>query len=150
MLRRFAAFVVAVAVIVVLGSAAHSLFIQHAWSWAAGEADRTGPVGIPFTDRVSWAAHDLGGMIVPYAGLTAAALIIAFLVAGLIARFSGLRVAVFGLAGAAALYTLFTVLRVELGTVGIFGARGTAGLAAQMAAGLLAGVLFARLTAARR
>jgi aldose sugar dehydrogenase len=146
MLRRIAAFVVAVAVMVVFGSAAHSLMVQHAWSGAAGEAGGTGPAPIPFADRISWAAHDLGGMIVPYAGLTSIALLIAFLIAGLIARYSGQRAFVFGLAGAAALFTLFTVLRMVLGTVGIFGARGTAGLAAQMAVGLVAGVLFARLS----
>jgi hypothetical protein len=33
--------------------------------------------------------------------------------------------------------------------VGIFGARGPAGLAAQMAVGAVAGVLFARLTSPR-
>jgi hypothetical protein len=146
MLRRIAAFVVAVAVMVVLGSAASSMFVQFAWSQAAGHADGTAPAAIPFTDRVSWAAHDLVGMIGPYAGLTAVALLVAFLIAGLIARYSGRRSAIFGLAGAAALFTLFTVLRIELGTVGIFGARGTAALATQMAVGLLAGVLFARLT----
>jgi hypothetical protein len=149
MLRRIAAFVVAVAVMVVLGSAASSFFVQFAWSRAAGHADGAPPVAIPFTDRISWAAHDLVGMIVPYAGLTAAGLLIAFLIAGLIARYSGRRIAVFGVAGAAALFTLFTVLRMELGTVGIFGARGTTALAAQMAVGLLAGVLFARLTTRR-
>jgi hypothetical protein len=37
-------------------------------------------------------------------------------------------------------------MRNLLGTVGIFGARGPAGLAAQMAVGAVAGVLFARLT----
>ena len=57
---------------------------------------------------------------------------------------------VFGAAGALALFTLFTVLRAVVGTVGIFGARGTMGLAAQMAVGLLAGVLFAKLTAPRK
>jgi hypothetical protein len=147
MLRRIIAFVVAVAVMVVVGSAAHSFFVQVAWSHAAGEADGKGPAAIPFADRISWAAHDLVGMIGSYAGVTSIALLIAFLVAGLIARYSGRRVAVFGLAGAVALFTLFTVLRMRLGTVGIFGARGTAGLAAQMAVGLLAGVIFARLTA---
>jgi hypothetical protein len=42
------------------------------------------------------------------------------------------------------------VLRISLGTVGIFGARGPTGLAAQMTAGLIAGVLFARLTPPRK
>ncbi len=146
MLRRVVAFVVAVGVMVVLGSAAHSYFVQRAWSNAAGQADGTGPVSIPFAERFSWAVHDLGGMIQPYAALTAIALLIAFLAAGVLARFTGRRVIVFGLAGALALFTLFTVLRTVLGSVGIFGARGAMGLAAQMAAGLLAGVLFARLT----
>jgi hypothetical protein len=146
LLRRIVAFVAALGVMVVLGSAAHSFFVQRAWSNVAGQADGTGPASIPFTDRISWAAHDLGGMIQPYAALSAIALLIAFLVAGVLARFTGRRVIVFGLAGAVALFTLFTVMRMALGTVGIFGARGAIGLAAQMAVGLIAGVVFARLT----
>jgi hypothetical protein len=147
MLRRIVAFVVAAALMVVLGSAAHSYFVQVAWSGAAGHADGTGPAAIPFADRVSWAAHDLGGMFSSYAGVTSLALLIAFLTAGVIARFSGHRLIVFSLAGAIALLTLFTVLKAALGTVGVFGARGAIGLAAQMVAGLLAGMLFAQLTA---
>lgn len=146
MLRRIAAFVVAVVVMVVLGSAAHSFFVQEAWSIAAGHAGGMGPAAIPLADRIAWAAHDLTGMIGPYAASTSIALLIAFLTAGAVARFSGHRVVVFGLAGAVALFTLFTVLRMTLGTVGIFGARGAIGLAAQMAVGLVAGILFAKLT----
>jgi hypothetical protein len=146
-LRRIVAFVVAVAVMVVLGSAAHSFLVQHAWSVAAGHAGGLAPAAIPIADRMSWAAHDVAGMIVPYAGLSSIALLIAFLIAGAVARFSGHRVVVFGLGGAVALFTLFRVLRIILGTVGIFGARGAIGLAAQMAAGLVAGLLFAKLTA---
>jgi hypothetical protein len=146
LLRRIVAFVAAVGVMVVLGSAAHSFLVQRAWSNAAGQADGTGPASIPFADRISWAAHDLGGMIQPYAALTAIALLIAFLAAGVLARFTGRRVIVFGLAGAVALFTLFTVMRMALGTVGIFGARGAIGLAAQMAVGVIASVVFARLT----
>jgi hypothetical protein len=149
LLRRIVAFVVAVGVMVVLGSAAHSFFVQRAWSNAAGQADGTGPASIPFADRITWAVHDLGGMIQPYAALTAIALLIAFLVAGVLARFTGRRVIVFGLAGAVALFTLFTVLRMVLGSVGIFGARGAIGLAAQMSVGLIASVVFARLTERR-
>jgi hypothetical protein len=146
MLRRMIAFVVAAAVMVVLGSATHSYFVQEAWSMAAGQAAATAPVAIPFGDRVSWAAHDLRGMIVRYGGLTSISLFIALLVAGAVARFSGHRVIVFGAAGAAAIFVLFTVLRMVLGTVGIFGARGAIGLAGQMAVGLAAGALFALLT----
>ena len=149
MLRRIVAFVLAAAVMVVLGSAAHSFLVQEAWSVAAGQAAGAGPASIPLADRVSWAGHDLAGMIMPYAALTSIALFIAFLIADLVARFSGVRVFVFGLAGAVALFTLFTVLRMTLGSVGVFGARGSVGLAAQMAVGLAAGVLFARLTPAQ-
>lgn len=146
MLRRVAAFVVAAVAMLLLGSTAHSYFVQRAWSGAAGHASGTAPAAIPFADRISWAAHDLVGMFVPYCTVTAIALLIAFLVAGVLARFTGFRAIVFGVAGASAIFALFTILRSVLGTVGIFGARGSMGLAAQMAVGAVAGVLFARLT----
>jgi hypothetical protein len=148
MLRRVGAFVVAAAAMLLLGSAAHSYFVQRAWSEAAGLAYGTAPVAIPFLDRISWAAHDLFGMFVPYCGVTSIALFVAFLIAGGLARFTGFREIVFGVAGGLALFVLFTVVRSALGTVGIFGARGPAGLTAQMAVGAIAGVLFARLTRA--
>ena len=150
MLRRVVAFVVAAVAMVSLGSAAHSYFVQRAWSSAAGQAFGTAPAAIPFADRISWTAHDLFGMILPYSALTSIALLVAFLIAGALARLTGNRVIVFGLAGASALYVLFTVIRSALGTVGVFGARGPAGLAAQMAVGAIAGVLFARLTSQRK
>jgi cellobiose-specific phosphotransferase system component IIC len=146
MLRRAVAFVVAAIVMVVLGSACHSYFVQQAWSSAAGHAYGAAPAAIPLADRISWAVHDLFGMLLSYFPLTSLALLVAFLIAGALARFTGFRAIVFGLAGALALLVLFTVLKSVLGTVGIFGARGPAGLAAQMAAGAVAGVLFARLT----
>jgi hypothetical protein len=147
MLRRIVAFVVAAAVMVVLGSAAHSYFVQRAWSLAAGMADATAPAAIPLADRVSWAGHDLVGMFPAYGAVTSVALLIACLVAGALARFTGRRTIVFGLAGALAIFALFTTLRAVVGSVGIFGARGAIGLAAQMVVGLLAGAMFARLTA---
>jgi cellobiose-specific phosphotransferase system component IIC len=149
MLRRVIAFVVAACAMVLLGSAASAYLVQRAWSAAAGLADGTAPAAIPFADRIGWAAHDLVGMFVPYATVTSIALLIAFLIAGALARFTGFRVIVFGLGGALALYTLFTILRSVLGTVGIFGARGAGGLAAQMAVGAIAGILFARLSGPR-
>jgi hypothetical protein len=88
-------------------------------------------------------------MIRPYGIVTTVALFIAFLTAGAAAHFSGRRVLIFGIAGALAMLVLFTGMKVLLGTIGIFGARGPVGLAAQMAAGLIAGVLFAQLTPPR-
>jgi hypothetical protein len=149
MLRRVVAFVVAAAATVLLGSASSSYFVQRAWSGAAGRADGTVPAAIPFADRISWAAHDLVGMFVPYCSVTSIALLIAFLIAGVLARFTGRRALVFALGGALALFVLFTILRSVLGTVGIFGARGAVGLAAQMAVGAFAGVVFALLTQPR-
>jgi hypothetical protein len=149
MLRRVVAFVVAAVVMVLLGSAAHSYFVQRAWSIAAGQAAGTAPSAIPFAERISWAAHDLVGMFLPYCAVTSIALLVAFLIAGASARFTGFRVFIFGLGGALALFALFTILRSVLGTVGIFGVRGPAGLATQMAVGAVAGVLFARLTRSR-
>ena len=146
MLRRVGAFVVAEVVMVLFGSAAHSYFVQQAWSRAAGHAYGTSPASIPFADRISWAAHDLFGMFLPYCAVTSIALFVAFLIAGGLARITGFRVIVFGVAGGSSLLVLFTIMRNLLGTVGIFGARGPAGLAAQMAVGAVAGVLFARLT----
>jgi len=148
MLRRAVAFVVAAGAMVVLGSAAHSFFVQQAWSSAAGHAYGTAPAAIPFADRISWAAHDLSGMFRPYCSVTSIALLVAFSIAGALARFTGYRMIVFGVAGAAALFALFAIMKSVLGTVGIFGVRGPAGLAAQMAAGAIAGLVFARLTRA--
>jgi cellobiose-specific phosphotransferase system component IIC len=146
MLRRVGAFVVAAFAMVLMGSAASTYFVQRAWASAAGLAEGTTPAAIPLTDRIGWAAHDLIGMFVPYCGLTVIALLVAFLIAGALAHFIGFRVFVFGLAGALALFALFTTLRHVLGTVGIFGARGATALAAQMAVGAAAGLIFARLT----
>jgi cellobiose-specific phosphotransferase system component IIC len=146
MLRRVVAFVLAAVVMTLLGSAAHSYFVQRAWSGAAGNAFGSAPLSIPFADRISWAAHDVIGLFPSYCSVTSIALLIAFLIAGALARFTGYRAIVFGIAGALALFVLFTILRSVLGTVGIFGARGALGLAAQMAVGAIAGLLFARLT----
>jgi hypothetical protein len=146
MLRRVVAFVVAAVVMVGLGSISSAYFVQRAWSGAAGLADGAAPTAIPFADRIAWAAHDIVGMFLLYCPLTAIALLVAFLIAGALVHFTGFRMAIFGLAGALALFTLFTILRNVVGTVGVFGARGAAALAGQMVVGALAGMLFARLT----
>ncbi len=105
-------------------------------------------------ERISWILSDLIGMETsaaapPYAALTSVALLIAFLAAGFVGRFTGLRTIVFAVAGAVAIFVLFTALRNTVGTVGVFGARGMVGLGLQMSAGLIAGVVFALLTTPR-
>lgn len=150
MRRLIIAFVISAAWMTVAGSASHSYFVQQAWVTTAGMADAGHPVTIPFSDRVAWVAHDLVGMFVGYTALTSIALVIAFRIAHALVRSTGCRTLVFGIAGAAAILILFTTMRLILGTVGIFGARGVPGLGGQMLAGLLAGLLFARLTPPRK
>lgn len=149
MLRRIVGFVVALLVMVVAGSVSHSLFVQEAWSQAAGQAAESAPAALTTGERLSWIAHDLVGLEPLYGMLTGAALLIAFLAAGLVARYTGLRPIVFAVAGAVAIFVLFTLMKLQLGTVGVFGARGTLGLAAQMAVGLAAELIFALLTPRR-
>jgi hypothetical protein len=149
MVRLLIAVVIAAVVMIVLGSVAHSLFVQEAWSVAAGQGEGVAPVAIPLADRISWIVHDLIGLQPLYGGLTAVALLLGFLAAGLLARVTGLRPIVFAVAGAVAIFVMFSLMKMQLGTVGVFGARGTMGLAAQMGAGLIAGLLFALLTPRR-
>lgn len=145
MVRRITAFLAAVVLMAVLGSLAHSYFVQQAWLESAGLAgipDATLSAG----DRISWVLHDLAGLEPLYGALVAVALLAAFLASGLVARFTGLRTIVFAVSGAVAIFVLFTTMKATLGTVGVFGARGTMGLGAQMVAGLIAGLLFALMS----
>ncbi len=148
MVRLLVAFVVALVVMVVLGTAAHSLMVQAAWADAAARAGGAA-VALPLGDRVSWFVHDLFGMAPLFGALSGVALLVAFLVGTLMARFTGLRFVVLAVAGAVAIFVLFTVMKMTLGTVGVFGARGTLGLGLQMAAGLISGLVFAMLSRPR-
>jgi hypothetical protein len=143
MLRAIIVFALVLAVTVVLGATAHSLFVMDAWANAAGQAAGTAPPVLAMSDRIAWITHDIAGMAPLYAILVGIAFAIAFTVAGLLARITGLRTIVFIVAGAIAMVVLFETVKVMLGTVGVFGARGTMGLAAQAAVGAIAGLLFA-------
>jgi hypothetical protein len=143
MLRAIVVFVLVLAVAVVLGSTAHSLFVMDAWANAAAQGTNDAPPAISMGERMAWITHDIVGMAPLYATLVGIAFLIAFSAAGLFARLTGLRTIVFAVAGAVAMFLLFTIVKLELGTVGVFGARGTMGLAAQSAVGALAGLLFA-------
>lgn len=151
MMRRLIGFVVAALVMIVLGSIAHTLMVQQAWADAVGMTEGA-PGALSIGDRLNWIVTDLIGMEAntpPYGALTTIALLIAFLAAGIVARFTGLRPIVFAVAGAVAIFFLFFMLKWQLGTVGVFGARGALGLSLQTAAGLIAGLVFAQLTAPR-
>jgi hypothetical protein len=152
MVRRVVAFVIAAAVMAVMGTFAHAWFVQSAWEQAASMGDGA-PATLSTAERMSWAFHDIVNMEVgsahgaPAYGLLAGiGLLVAFLAAGVFARFTGLRTIVFAVAGAAAMFLIFHLLWATQGTVYIFGARSAAGLVAQMTSGLISGALFALLT----
>jgi hypothetical protein len=142
MLRAIVVFVLVLALTVVLGAAAHSLFVMEAWSNAAAQGTGGAPPPLAMSDRMAWIAHDIVGLAPLYGILVGIAFLVAFSLAGLLARVTGLRPIVFAVAGAAAMLVLFMLLKAQLGTVGVFGARGTMGLAAQAAVGAIAGLLF--------
>jgi hypothetical protein len=144
MVRRILAFLVAIGTLFVLGSTCHSLFVQHAWLDAAAHSGLAAE-GIPLGDRLRWIGHDLVGLLPSYGALAAIALLLGLLIAGAVTRYVGYRPIVFAVAGAACMFTMFILLKLVLGTVGVFGARG-GGLFAQALAGLVAAVLFAKLT----
>jgi len=146
MLRRGGAFVIAVALMAFLGSLAQTWRVQQAWSLAAGAAGGGAAVPIPLRERLDWFRHDLVGLALPYGVLGSIALLTGFLVAAYVVRRTGHPSAVFAAAGGAAILSLFELLRAVLGTFLMFGARGAVGLALQVGAGVLAGLIFARLT----
>jgi hypothetical protein len=151
LVRRFLAFALAMAIMVILGSAAHSLFVQQAWITAAAQSVAASgseqfAATIAAGERIDWVLHDLVGLQPLYGALVAIALLLGLLIAGAVARITGGRLAVFAIAGASCIFAMFTILKLTLGTVGVFGARGAAGLGVQMVVGLLAALLFAAVT----
>src|SRR5450432_1810893 len=99
MLRAVLVFVLVLAVTVVLGSTAHSLFVMDAWANAVAQGTGTAPPAISFADRAEWIEHDIVGMAPLYASLVGIGLLIAFTAAGFFARLTGLRTIVFAVAG---------------------------------------------------
>jgi hypothetical protein len=146
MLRRILAFAAAAVFMTILGSLAHSWFVQQAWLEAAAMSGSMPGAQLSLAERASWMADDVVGLQPLYGILTSVALLLAFLASGLVARVTGLRTVVFAVAGAVAIFVMFTLMKTQLGTVGVFGARSPMGLGAQVFAGLLAGMLFASLT----
>jgi len=143
MLRSVLVYLLVLAVTVVIGVTTHSLFVMHAWTMAAAQAADAVPPSLSVPEHLNWIGHDIVGMGPMYGALAGVALLVSFIVAGLLARVTGSRTIVFVVAGAVAMLVLFTTLRAVLDTVAIFGARGAIGLAAQAGVGGLAGLLFA-------
>lgn len=132
-------FVLAVIVATVLGAIAHTQFVL---------AELTGlGIEIPVSDRLSTTIHDIAGMGPMFGLIVAIGFIVAMLAAGLVYRFAGTqRYLVYGVAGAVALAVALTAMGMVYEITPIAGARTAMGFVAQMIAGALGGLTFARVT----
>lgn len=104
-------------------------------------------MGLPVSlgKRLEVIGHDILGMATSYLPLIAIALFLAFLVAGLLARKRpDLRIAVYVLAGMAAVLCIHVGLKAAFDITPVAAARTTVGLSMQAIAGSLGGYIFAR------
>jgi len=154
MIRVAFGWLVAVVVCIVIGAAALSYFDQQGWLAAAGEAG-----SLSVAERAAWFGRTLYGLVFIngtglgfglYPVLVAIALLIGLAVAAIFVRWTpGLRFWWYAGAGAVAMVTIFFALEAALGMMVVPGARTMAGIAAQGAAGLIAGAVFAVMSARR-
>lgn len=154
MVRVLAAWFIAVIVCVVVGGAALAWFDQQGFLAAAG-----GSATLSFADRLAWLGQTLYGLVIIngtglgfgiYPVLVAIALLAGLAAAAVCVRFApGLRVWWYAGAGAVAMVVMLIALHKAQGMMVVPGARTMAGLLAQGAAGLIAGVVFAAISRRR-
>jgi hypothetical protein len=144
MLRALIAYLIATAVTFAAASFAHTQMVLNELSAMGAPVDAGVRLSTALSDMIGLLAAGSPPGIFPV--IIAIGLLVAFPAAGLVARLApGLRWFVFMVAGAIAIFVIFTALKSALGTVGLFGARGTMGLALQMGAGALGGLVFSAL-----
>ncbi|WP_293334368.1 hypothetical protein [Parvibaculum sp.] len=137
--RMGAGFVLAVIVTTVLGSIAHTQFVLAGLIGLGIE--------ITVSDRLSTTLQDIAGMGPMFGMIVAIAFLIAMPAATLVYRFAGmLRYLVYGVAGAVALGVALAAMGIVFDITPIAGARTMTGFIAQMIAGALGGLTFARVT----
>jgi len=139
-IRALAAYMVAALTSFVVGSIAAT---QH----VIGRLIELGQ-HLSFGERLQWAFTDLLGMLARglYPGLIAIALAIAFVVAGIAARYwPGLRTIGFVLAGAAALLAMHLLIEAVTQLNPVAATRTSVGLMWQVLAGALGGFVFTRV-----
>lgn len=136
MTRRIGAFVCAVLVTYLAGSALSTQMILH-------EVSSFG-VAVDFVTRIGATLHDIAGLAVTYLPIIAIALLVAFPVTALVLRFvSGPRALAYAIGGAAALFALHSLLFAVLGMHPLPATRTTLGMLLQAAAGAIGGIAFA-------
>lgn len=138
MTRRIGAFVCAVLVTYLAGSALSTQMILH-------EVSSFG-VPVDFATRIGATLHDIAGLAVTYLPITTIALIVAYPVTALVLRFvPGPRALAFAIGGALALYALHSLMFAVLGMHPLPATRTTLGMLSQAVAGALGGLAFAAI-----
>lgn len=138
--RVVLAFILAVVVTTVLGAIAHTQFVL-------GRLADLG-IDISFSDRLSMTLHDVAGMGPMFGAIIGLGFIVAMGAAALVFWLAGVqRMLIYGVAGAVAVAVALLTMGMVYDITPIAGARSTAGFIAQMVAGVLGGLTFARLSA---
>lgn len=141
-LRVVLAFVLAVIVTTVLGAIAHTQFVLARLSGLGVE--------IPLGERLSTTLHDIVGMAPLFGAIVGAGFIVAFAAGALVFRLAGVqRTLIYMVAGAVSLAVTLLVMNAVFEITAIAGARSTLGFLAQMAAGAMGGLAFAKSLSAR-
>ena len=143
MTRRIGAFVCAVLVTYLAGSALSTQMILH-------EVSSFG-VPVDFATRIGATLHDLAGLAAAYLPIVAVALVVAYPVTALVLRFvPGPRVLAYAIGGAAALFALHSLMFALLGMHPLPATRTGLGMALQAVAGGIGGCAFACLARPRK
>ena len=147
MIRTVFAYIASVLVTYVTAAVAQSQFILARQEALIGKS-------IPVSDRLAFTWSDLIGLAVPsalplsYPMIIGVALLIAYPVAALVGRIlKPLRAIRYPAAGAAALFSMLSLMDAAFGAMPISGASTFGGLLSQAAAGGVGGLLFQALHA---
>ena len=141
-LRVALAFILAVIVATVLGAVAHTQFVLARLSGLG--------VDISLGERLSMTLHDIVVMAPLFGAIVGAGFIVAMSAAALVFKLAGTqRTLIYVVAGAVSLGVTLMVMNAVFEITAIAGARSTLGFLAQMAAGAVGGLTFAKALPAR-
>ena len=133
------AFVLAVVVTTVPGAVAHTQFVL-------GRLTDLG-VAVPFSERLSMTLHDIVGMGPMFGAIIGLGFLVAMAAGALVFWFAGIqRRLIYTVAGAVAVAAALLAMGMVYDITPIAGARSTAGFIAQMIAGAIGGLIFARVS----
>ena len=103
---------------------------------------------IPFGERLAAIGHDIVGMLGMFAPIVLVTMLMAYgVVALIVSRWPGLRLAGYVIGGFAGLVCVHLVIQAVFGMAPLWGARDAFGITLQGLAGAVGGYLFARFSA---